>query len=190
MLFSDKIPGMSQSNYFALTMAVVVFISACGNHPADATKTTDETAVGTGDTSVSPVSADSAVKSITSGGARTCFVGIAKKDTVVLSFAQSDSSVHGDLIYKFNEKDLNSGTIDGVMIGDTLVADYTFKSEGTSSIRQVVFLRRGNELIEGFGDVEDNNGRMIFRNLSTLTFDRSVVVKQIDCKNAAFIPAR
>jgi hypothetical protein len=180
---------MSQSIYFALTTAVVLLVSACGGRSTDATNTTRDTTAA-GDSSLRSQSADGAAQSATSTGARTCFVGVTKKDTVVLSFAQSDSSVHGDLLYKFNEKDLNSGTIDGVMMGDTLVADYTFKSEGTSSVRQVVFLRRGNEMIEGFGDVEDNNGRMIFRNLSTLTFDRSVVVKQTDCKNAPAIPAR
>nr|GFC68635.1 hypothetical protein [Tanacetum cinerariifolium] len=37
------------------------------------------------------------------------------------------------------------------MHGDTLVADYTFQSEGTTSIRQVVFLRRDIGFIEGFG---------------------------------------
>jgi len=181
-IITYKITSMFKILLSGLITASLVGMISCGDKPAN----TGEGAPGSnGDT----ISLNTIDRGNTSGvsGTKTCFVGITNKDTVVLSFTQSDSSVNGDLFYKFNEKDLNTGTIEGVMMGDTLVADYTFKSEGTSSIRQVVFLKHGDEMIEGFGDVEDNQGRMIFRNLSALTFDRSVVVKQTDCKNAPFI---
>jgi len=110
-----------------------------------------------------------------------CFASFRNKDTVTLRFTQTDTLISGELVYQFYEKDKNRGSILGVIKGDTIVADYTFNSEGTSSRRQVVFLRRNGELVEGFGDVEPKDGKMIFRDLSTLTFDNSMVLQATDC---------
>ena len=79
------------------------------------------------------------------------------------------------------EKDKNNGIFEGELHGDTLIAEYTFTSEGKESIRQVAFLKKGNQLFEGFGDMEDKNGKMMFKNISTLKFGESMVFNKTDC---------
>jgi hypothetical protein len=68
------------------------------------------------------------------------------------------------------------------MIGDTLIADYTFASEGTVSVREVAFLKKDHVLIEGFGDIEEKAGKSIFKNIATLRFDDKLALRETECK--------
>ncbi|HSN47305.1 MAG TPA: hypothetical protein VLR29_00960 [Flavobacterium sp.] len=112
-----------------------------------------------------------------------CFLGILKKDTVSMSLIINGNKVSsGKLSYKFFEKDKNDCTLIGEMKGDTLYADYTFMSEGVSSVRQVAFLKKGNMYAEGYGDLEDNNGKTFFKNTKDLKFDGKMVLSKVDCK--------
>lgn len=110
-----------------------------------------------------------------------CYVAVIKKDTISLTISLNRRKVAGDLSYKFFEKDSNSGIINGEMKGDTLIAEYTFQSEGRTTIRQVAFLKKGNAFIEGYGDVIDDNGKMKFKNTKQLHFDGKPLSKT-ECK--------
>lgn len=113
-----------------------------------------------------------------------CYLGILKKDTISMSLNIKGNQVSsGKLSYKFFEKDKNEGTLNGEMKGDTLFADYTFMSEGVSSVRQVAFLKKGNTYTEGYGDIEESNGKVIFKNTKQLKFDGKTVLSKVDCKN-------
>lgn len=112
----------------------------------------------------------------------SCYVYIKKRDTAKLTFMSTNGITTGQLSYKLYEKDRNNGIIEGEMRGDTLLVDYTFNSEGKSSVRQVAFLKKGNQLIEGYGDVEEKNGKTVFKNTSTLTFGNSIVFEKVDCQ--------
>ena len=68
-----------------------------------------------------------------------CYSYAANNDTIEMKLIHVGKSITGTLVYKLYEKDKNSGTIQGSMRGDLLVADYTFMSEGVISLRQVVF---------------------------------------------------
>ncbi len=112
-----------------------------------------------------------------------CYLGILKKDTVSMSLNIKANQVSsGKLSFKFFEKDKNVGSLIGELKGDTLFADYTFMSEGVSSIRQVAFLKKGNTYTEGYGDIEENNGKTIFKNTKQLKFDGKIVLSKVDCK--------
>lgn len=89
--------------------------------------------------------------------------------------------VTGDLSYKYFQKDQNKGTLRGAMRGDTLFGIYTFMSEGAESSREVAFLKKGNDLVEGYGDVQEMEGKVIFTNRTSLDFSSSVVLKLVDC---------
>ncbi len=78
-----------------------------------------------------------------------CYYFMNDKDTVSLRFRISDGVIDGKLQYIFSEKDKNPGTVIGRMYGDTLLAEYTFQSEGTTSVREVVFLKTGDDFTEG-----------------------------------------
>ncbi|HEV8080227.1 MAG TPA: hypothetical protein VGP43_05920 [Chitinophagaceae bacterium] len=56
-------------------------------------------------------------------------------------------------------------------------------SEGTESIREVVFLKIGNDFVEGYGDAEVKNGKMIFKNTSGLNFNNNLILKNVPCEN-------
>lgn len=113
-----------------------------------------------------------------------CYRAILKKDTVSLTLNIKNGQLSsGNLNYNFYEKDKNEGTLVGELKGDTLYADYTFMSEGTSSVREVVFLKKDDSYIEGFGDVvDDNKGKVTFKDKKKLQFDGSIVLSKVDCK--------
>lgn len=98
--------------------------------------------------------------------AEACYAKM-EKDTIQLRIAMNDSSVTGSLIYKIYEKDSNKGRIEGTMHGDTLIANYTFQSEGTESVRKVAFLIKDGSATEGFGE--------------PYSFGKSIVLKQTPC---------
>lgn len=111
-----------------------------------------------------------------------CYQGIIKKDTINLSLNLGpNQSIKGDLSYLFAEKDRNNGTIVGTMYGDTLMANYTFMSEGRKSDREVVFLRKGKIMIEAYGDVEEREGKTFFKEPKKLYFDSATVLTEVEC---------
>jgi hypothetical protein len=112
----------------------------------------------------------------------SCYRGILGKDTTDLQLAiTGGNTVNGQLRYNRSEKDDNNGSITGEKKGDTLFAFYTFQSEGMSSVREVVFVKKGNALVEGFGEVEDKNGRVIFKDRSKLKFEGEGL-QVVECK--------
>lgn len=114
---------------------------------------------------------------------KECYSAIIKKDTISLKLTVKDSSLEeGQLHYNFFEKDKNHGTLAGTFKGDTLFADYTFMSEGKESVREVVFLKKGNIFIEGYGDVEEKGNKTVFKDKKKLFFDSKIVLSKSDCE--------
>lgn len=111
----------------------------------------------------------------------TCYSYATANDTVYLKVEKFPNVVTGLLEYRLKEKDRNSGDIDGVMKGDTLVADYRFMSEGRESTRQVMFLIHGDTAIEGYGDMKDENGKMVFTKPANANFSKGMKLLKVDC---------
>lgn len=111
-----------------------------------------------------------------------CYAWISGKDSILMQLQITGDQVRGELSYSYFEKDKSRGTITGSMHGDTLFATYTFFAEGTKSIREAAFLKKGADLAEGYGDVSERNGRMVFNNRARLDFDHSVLLKNRDCR--------
>lgn len=148
-----------------VSVALVVFLVSCKKEQIEA--------------KIPVAQEDEAVEETVS---EECYLGIIKNDTVSLSLNIKGGQISsGELRYKFFEKDKNEGTLIGEIKGDTLFADYTFMSEGISSIRQVAFLKKGNTYIEGYGDIEENDGKSIFKNTKQLKFDGKIVLSKVDC---------
>ena len=110
-----------------------------------------------------------------------CYAYINNKDTATLNFTTTNDTVVGELNYNFYEKDSNKGIIEGEMKSDTLTLNYIFNSEGRESVRQVVMLKKANQLIEATGEMEDKNGKFVFKNLSNLNFGQGIIFSKIDC---------
>jgi hypothetical protein len=110
-----------------------------------------------------------------------CYAYISGKDTVRLTLTTTQPTVTGQLSYRYFEKDRNEGTIRGAMHGDTLRAEYTFQSEGVASVREVAFLRRGTGFIEGYGDVVERGGAMVFKQTNALRFTSANTLAPVPC---------
>ena len=90
-----------------------------------------------------------------------CYGSFTDKDSVFLKLTTTGEKVTGDLTYKLFEKDKNKGVLNGTLTGDTIFATYEFTSEGQTSAREVAFLKKGNELIEGFAPMDQSGGHFI-----------------------------
>ncbi|HEX8269030.1 MAG TPA: hypothetical protein VF581_03985 [Flavobacterium sp.] len=112
---------------------------------------------------------------------RECFSFITDKDTVTMTMTRTADNVSGDLVYDWNEKDGNVGTFSGMFAGDTLRMDYTFQSEGMTSVREEVYVRKGNTLVQGTGEVEVEGDRQSFKSRKDLQFGNSIVLLKTEC---------
>jgi hypothetical protein len=110
-----------------------------------------------------------------------CYSSMNGKDTVLLKLEKLPNATTGRLIYKLYEKDANEGRLDGKLKGDTLIADYTFKSEGNESVRQVAFLIQDTIATEGYGEMVEKEGKMIFKNPASIAFDKGIKLQKIPC---------
>ncbi|MCY1513022.1 hypothetical protein D9M68_475030 [compost metagenome] len=110
-----------------------------------------------------------------------CYRYIKGKDTVTLSLLTAGTGVSGRLQYKWFEKDRSTGSLEGKMYGDTLLATYTFDAEGQRSVREVAFLKKEQQVIEGFGPVEDKNGKQRFKNFRKLDFNSTLILDKVPC---------
>ncbi|MBS7253047.1 hypothetical protein [Flavobacterium branchiicola] len=112
-----------------------------------------------------------------------CYEWKSNGSVIAMSFnVNSHQEVNGKLSYNLVVKDKNEGTLIGNMKGDTLIADYTFMSEGVSSVREVVFLQKDGALIEGYGDVASANDKVTFKDKTKLKFDQKNTLTKVDCK--------
>lgn len=114
-----------------------------------------------------------------------CYQGILGKDTITMNLELKGNEVtSGQLRYNFFEKDDNQGELTGLIVGDTLKAAYTFMSEGAATVREVAFLKRGKNYVEGYGDViDDNHGNVSFKDSKKLQFDSKIVLAKTYCKD-------
>jgi hypothetical protein len=93
-----------------------------------------------------------------------CYAFVNTQDTVILELViGADDTVSGNLLYQLAGKDRNTGTLKGVLHNDTILADYTFMSEGKQSVREIAFLRKDSSLTEGYTAMEEVDGKMQFK---------------------------
>lgn len=111
----------------------------------------------------------------------SCYARISGKDSIFLSLNIKNDSVFGDLTYNFFEKDDNSGSIEGTLAKDIIFAAYIFNSEGTLSKREVVFIKVEDSYVEGFGEMKEQGGSMIFANRNEITFNAEYKLNPTDC---------
>ena len=113
---------------------------------------------------------------------KECYEFVKNKDTVTLSLTKNENDASGSLTFNWFEKDDSNGVFKGMFKGDTLVADYTFQAEGTSSVREVVFLKKGESFLPGYGDMQEKGSKTVFKNPKALQFDANVVLSKTACK--------
>ncbi|MCB0466496.1 MAG: hypothetical protein KDC78_12615 [Aequorivita sp.] len=151
------------------TAFTTIIISSCKNKPKN-----EESEV------ITPEEAD-IMESDANFPEVACYRYASEKDTVLLQMEKINNEVAGTLSYNYFEKDKNDGTFEGTMVDDTLFADYTFGSEGSVSVREVMFIKKGNKLVEGFGEVEEVDGKMKFKDNSKFILNNAMPLAEINC---------
>lgn len=100
---------------------------------------------------------------------------------------ENKTLVTGKIVHNFHEKDGSFGSFDGVMKGDTLYADYDFEEEGTTSKRELIFIKKRNKLLQGYGDVEvDTQHTTVFKKDAKISFDENLPLTAISCEKLNF----
>ena len=158
-----------KKNLLILTALVTITVSSCKNETKN-----QETEI------LVPEQAD-IMESDMNSPEIACYRYISKKDTILLQMEKMNDEVAGTLSYNYFEKDKNDGTFEGKMIGDTLFANYTFNSEDAVSVREVVFVKKGKQLVEAFGDVEEVDGKIQFKNNTKYTLNDVMLLEEINC---------
>jgi len=110
-----------------------------------------------------------------------CFQFVKGQDTIRLRIQPEEVNVTGELAYLFFEKDKSIGTIEGTLRHPLLVAEYTFLSEGDTSTRQVVFKRFREGWKEGYGEIEEVDGVVAYKNVDSLDYSHEVNLVSIPC---------
>lgn len=153
----------------SLFIFLIVIVASCNNEPKTSNEITktENTSQPVENKIMIPVS--------------SCYSSATGKDSVHLKVEIFENVVTGNLSYKFHEKDSNKGDFEGKLHGDTLLADYTFMSEGVQSTRQVIFLMKDDVAIEGYGVMEEKNGKMVFKDTRGVTFGKGLTLKKVDC---------
>ena len=110
-----------------------------------------------------------------------CYAYQTKKDTAFMRLNITDGIVTGTLEYLLFEKDSNDGYLQGKVVGDTLLANYTFVSEGVESVREIVMIKTKNNWLEGFGETEEKAGSVTFKDRIKLRFRKGMLFNRIEC---------
>ncbi len=165
-LFALKQPETKQNMRFSPSILLFYLTSlvACNNSQSD-----------------KPAVINTPVEAAQPSDLNGCYGYKTDKVTISLQARTIGDTVTGTLIYNYAEKDDNTGTLKGAFRGDTLFADYTFTSEGIETVREVAFVRSGDKLKEGYGDVEDKDGKIVFRDRGFLIFPGKVTLVKGEC---------
>ena len=85
--------------------------------------------------------------------------------------------VKGKLIYSLWEKDKNAGSFTGHFDNDILIGHYIFTSEGKESVREVAFKLKGNQLLEGYGELNEEG--IAFKDITALHFNAETPLTRV-----------
>ena len=115
---------------------------------------------------------------------KTCYVAVFEKDTAHLkTLADTNGKITGDLTINYGEVQANSlekvtnvGTIAGEFRGDSLFVDYTHTSGSINKKgfkNPLAFLKVGENLVLGVGQIETHLGRSYFVKNKPIDFEIS-----------------
>jgi len=118
--------------------------------------------------------------------AKGCYVSRFGKDVYTFNILSSQAGlISGRLSYKSHLKSDSSGAFLGIFRDNILLGDYSFVSEGSSSIKQVIFKKAGENIVQGFGPSILADDKELFVNTNDIIFDSNFVFSvsaEADCK--------
>ncbi len=109
-----------------------------------------------------------------------CYIYNENGSMVNFEITKTDNPVEGNLTYAYAEKDKNTGTFSGNMNDGKLVGIYTFQSEGVESQRQIAFMLKDNQLVEGYGELNEDG--TIFKDANSVNYSSTTPLTKTDCQ--------
>lgn len=105
-----------------------------------------------------------------------CYEAVYEKDTLNLStITEKDGKISGRLVMNVSGEPLRDGKIEGKFKGDTLFCAYTFTLASQKEVTHknpMAFLKKGNELILGNGEIEMYLGASYFKKGKPIDFEK------------------
>jgi hypothetical protein len=108
-----------------------------------------------------------------------CYLYDESGNAISVQLSYNENNVSGSLTYALKEKDSNNGVFVGQIKDNILIADYTFLSEGTKSKRQIAFQIKDNQLLQGYGEMNEDGTK--FKDVAKLKFNATMPLKKQDC---------
>jgi hypothetical protein len=118
-------------------------------------------------------------KTGTNGSTSVCYLYNEFGSVVSLELDNDEGNASGSLMYGLKGKDSNHGVFVGQIKDSILIADYTFVSEGIKSKRQVAFKLKGDQLFEGYGEMNEDGTK--FKDASKLEFNLTMPLSKTVC---------
>lgn len=114
-----------------------------------------------------------------------CYEMTMQRDTATLNLQVTDTVVTGTLVYRWYARDGNTGTIKGVLRDSLVVADYTFRSEGLTSVREVIFKIQDTTLVQAFGDLANRGNKIVYANRDAVQYTTDHPFVKVPCAGSA-----
>jgi hypothetical protein len=108
-----------------------------------------------------------------------CYSYLGNGNLISFEITETVAAVRGRLTYELAGKDRNSGTFEGHMKGDTLIGNYSLRSEGSLSSREVAFLVEANRLLEGYAELSADGSA--FKDTKELQFSSAMPLARTEC---------
>ncbi|MCA0348117.1 MAG: hypothetical protein LCH35_02540 [Bacteroidetes bacterium] len=115
-----------------------------------------------------------------------CYKAVYEKDTLDLKITPlKDGKIGGSLVMKVFDEPKREGKIEGEFKGDTLFCSYTFiltKDVTKTYKNPMAFLKQGDELILGNGEIEMYLGASYFKKDKPIDFEKvKYKFASVDC---------
>ncbi|RDI55038.1 hypothetical protein [Flavobacterium glaciei] len=105
-----------------------------------------------------------------------CYKALYENDTIDLKLnTLKNGKINGDMVMKFFNSEEKVGNIAGEFSGDTLFASYTFIQGNNKKVtfkNPMAFLKRGDQLILGNGQMQTTMGATYFVKGTPIDFER------------------
>ncbi|MBP4142037.1 hypothetical protein J3S90_09500 [Flavobacterium sp. P4023] len=108
-----------------------------------------------------------------------CYEYNSNGNLITMEITEVNENVMADLNIAYAEKDSNKGKFVGKLNGDNLIGTYTFMSEGKESSRELAFMIKDNQLIEGYGDLNEDGTK--FMDVKTIQYTSTMPLTKVDC---------
>ncbi len=160
----DTKGGMTMKSKIFLSIAIILIAAACKKETP--TQTPEKTV---------PI----AEEVLPETPKTECYEVNKNGNVISMQMNYNQDNVSGSLTYAIREKDANTGTFTGQIKDSILIADYTFQSEGMKSTRQIAYKLKGDQIVEGYGDMNEDGTK--FKDVNKLDFDSKMPLYKVDC---------